>query len=73
MSSTAFVPYIDECALCSDRPGTREACKHLRQSRPCPEGLGIDVFGTVRSIGFPIAVLIDYDQPMSRYAFLLVE
>ena len=32
-----------------------------------------DVFETVRSISYPIEVLKDYDQPMNRYAFLLIE
>ena len=42
-------------------------------ARPSPEALAVDVFGTVRSLGFPIEVLSDYDQTMNRYAFLLVE
>ena len=33
----------------------------------------MDVFATVRKLGYPIEVLIDYDQAMNRYAFLLVE
>jgi hypothetical protein len=33
----------------------------------------LDVFTTVRLLGYPIEVLSRYDQPMNRYAFLLVE
>jgi len=35
--------------------------------------MAIDVFSTVRQVGYPIQVLSDYDQAMNRYAFLLVE
>jgi hypothetical protein len=35
--------------------------------------LGIDVYATVRSLGYPIEVLADLTQTMNRYAFLLVE
>jgi hypothetical protein len=34
--------------------------------------MAVDVFATVRKIGFPVEVLSDYDQPMNRYAMLLV-
>jgi len=33
----------------------------------------MDVFTTVRSLGYPIEVLSRYDQTMNRYAFLLVD
>ena len=35
--------------------------------------MAIDVFATVRKIGYPIEVLFDYSQAMNRYAFLLIE
>lgn len=69
----AFVLFMDNCAICADCAPTREECKLPNLSRPSPEGLGVDVFATVRSVDFPIEVLRDYDQPMNRYAFLLVE
>ncbi len=69
----AFLLFMDECRLCAKCGGTRVDCKKPQQARPCPEGLGVDVFGTVRSLGYPIGVLNDYQQEMNRYAFLLVE
>jgi hypothetical protein len=42
-------------------------------ARPCPESLGVDVFGTVRKYELPIRVLKDYDEQMDRYAFLLID
>ena len=68
-----FLLFMDECRICEECPGTHAECKNLQLSRPCPEGLGVDVFATVRKIGYPIAVLTDYRQPMNRYAFLMVE
>ena len=38
-----------------------------------PESLGVDVFATVRKLGYPIDVLSSYDQEMNRYAFLMIE
>lgn len=69
----AFLLFMDECSLCADCPGRRLECRDKRSARPCPEALGVDVFATVRSIGYPIEVLTDTGQTMNRYAFLLVE
>jgi hypothetical protein len=33
----------------------------------------MDVFTTIRKVGYPIDVLGDYKSEMNRYAFLLVE
>jgi predicted metal-binding protein len=63
---------MDECSLCPDCPGRRLACKNPAQARPSAEALGVDVFGTVRKLGYPIDVLTDTTQEMNRYAFLLV-
>jgi len=68
-----FLLFMDECRVCADCPGTRVGCRNPRLSRPCPEGLGVDVFATVRKLGFPIEVLADYEQTMNRYSFLMVE
>jgi predicted metal-binding protein len=69
----AFLLAMDSCSLCAECPGTRAACKNPRQARPSPEAMAVDVFSTVRKVGYPIQVLADYTQPMNRYAFLLVE
>ena len=64
---------MDSCHLCADCASARAVCKNARQSRPSPEGMAMDVFSTMRKLGYPIQVLTDYDQAMNRYAFLLVE
>jgi len=69
-----FLLFMDSCGLCGEEcTGVREECKVPRSARPTPEAMAVDVFSTVRRIGFPIEVLVDYRQPMNRYAFLLIE
>jgi predicted metal-binding protein len=71
----AFLLFMDSCEICKNETCTkiREECIHPKLSRPTPEGMAIDVFTTVRKVGYPIEVLKDYTEIMNRYAFLLVE
>jgi len=69
----AFLLKMDECRMCKECKATRIDCKKPKLARPSPEALAVDVFGTVRALGFPIEVLSKHDQTMNRYAFLLVE
>jgi predicted metal-binding protein len=69
----AFLLPMDTCELCGSCTPVREDCRHLEQARPTPDALGIDVYSTVRTLGYPIQVLSDYDETMNRYAFLLIE
>jgi predicted metal-binding protein len=68
-----FLLFMDSCSLCKECGEERVKCKNKRSARPSPEAMAIDVFSTVRQLGYPIDVLIDYSQTMNRYAFLLVE
>jgi predicted metal-binding protein len=69
----AFLLFMDSCGFCQPCPGSRRDCRDPRSARPTPEAMAVDVFSTVRKVGFPIGVLPDYRQTMNRYAFLLVE
>ena len=69
----AMALFSGDCSMCPECVPTRAECRHPGSSRPCPEGLAMDVFATVRKVGFPANVLIDRSQTMDRYAFLLVE
>ena len=69
----AFLVAMDSCTLCADCTGDRRSCKEPELARPSPEALGVDVFATVRKVGYPIHVLSSYDQEMNRYAFLMIE
>jgi len=68
----AFLLEMDECRICKECSASRVECEKPHLARPSPESLGVDVFSTVRSLGFPIDVLSEYDQTMNRYSFLLV-
>ena len=69
----AFLLFMDSCSLCDECPGDRTQCRRPREARPSPEAMAVDVFTTVRALGYSIDVLTDYAQPMNRYAFLLIE
>jgi predicted metal-binding protein len=69
----AFLIFFDSCGICLECTGERTTCKEPKLARPTADALGVDVFSTVRKLGYPIEVLSDYDQEMNRYAFLLVE
>ncbi|MHA2424918.1 MAG: DUF2284 domain-containing protein [Candidatus Thorarchaeota archaeon] len=68
----AFLLPPDSCSLCTECVSSRADCKHPELSRPAPEGLAMDVFSSVRAVGYPIDVLTTYEDTMNRYAFLLV-
>ena len=69
----AFLLLMAPCSLCEECAEARAECKHPNSARPTPEGMAMDVFATVRKVGYPIEVLSDYSQTMNRYAFLLVD
>lgn len=69
----AFLLVMDSCGLCEQCTADRKTCKQPRLSRPTPEALAIDVFATVRQIGYPIEVLRDYAETMNRYAIMLID
>jgi predicted metal-binding protein len=69
----AFMLFMDSCEICAECVPARANCKEPKTSRPSPEGMAVDVFTTVRKLGYPIDVLTDTAQTMNRYAFLLVD
>lgn len=70
----AFLLFMDSCRICGECPaGAREECKQPRSARPSPEAMAIDVYATVRQLGYPVEVLSEHSQKMNRYAFLMIE
>ncbi len=53
--------------------GRPDGLKDKRASRPGADAMGIDVYTTVRSVGYNIQPLKDYHEAMNRFAFLLIE
>ncbi len=68
-----FLVFMDECRLCFECAGSRDACKNPEKSRPSPEGLAMDVCATVKKYNYPFKILTDYNEPMNRYAFIMVQ
>lgn len=69
----AFLLFMDSCEICPECVPNRADCKEPKLSRPTAEGMAVDVFTTVRKLGYPIEVLTDPSQTMNRYAFLMVD
>ncbi|MBM4444148.1 MAG: DUF2284 domain-containing protein [Chloroflexi bacterium] len=69
----AFMLFQGACRLCAECVPARADCKKPDFSRPTPEAMAVDVFSTVRPLGYPIEVLTDRSQQMNRYGLLLVE
>ena len=69
---TLLLPF-DACMLCDTCAGSRAECRNPKIARPGADALGIDVYATVRGMGYPIEVVKTYTDAMNRYAFLLVE
>lgn len=68
-----FLLFMDSCNICQDCPGIKEECKEPKLARPTPEAMCVDVYSTVRRLGYPIQVLSRYSQEMNRYSFLLIK
>jgi len=68
-----FLLFMDTCGLCKECAAERINCRNKRYARPAPEAMAVDVFSTVKQIGYPIEVLQDYSRTMNRYAFLLID
>ncbi|MHA1906532.1 MAG: DUF2284 domain-containing protein [Candidatus Thorarchaeota archaeon] len=68
----AFLLPADSCSLCKECVSARKDCKQPKLSRPPPEALAMDVFSSVRAVGYPIDVLKTKEDTMNRYAFLLI-
>ena len=68
-----FLLPMAPCRVCEECTGKKEDCKNPQLPRPTPEGMGIDVYTTVRKYGFPIEVVSDYFKTINKYAFLLIE
>lgn len=68
-----FALIMSSCPVCKDCVAKPEDCRHPGSARPMPEGMGVDVFATARSVGYPVDVLTDHEDQMNRFAILLIE
>jgi len=66
----ALVLFPGDCSLCPECVSRLEDCENPGPGWPSLEALGVDVFATVRRLGYPIEALTDRSHTMNRYAFL---
>lgn len=69
----AFFLLFGGCPLCRECREDRTACRQPERARPSPEAFAVDVYATVKKLGYPIAVKTEQTQAMDRYVFLMVE
>ena len=68
----ALAFWAGPCTLCKECPAEGD-CLNPRDSRPSMEGVGIDVFETVRRAGFRLRTLKDAGDFIKYYAVILLE
>jgi predicted metal-binding protein len=69
----AFVFSQSNCSLCKECASIKEDCKNPEKLRPSPEAFAIDVYGTVRNLGYEINVVTQPHKKIDRFAILIIE
>ena len=68
--------YCDPCIPEQDKPldqAPKRFCKHQDRARPSMEACGIDVFKTVRKVGYEAEVFTSPYQEITLFGLLLIE
>lgn len=65
------VRYCRLCKSCAVDRG--KPCPTPEKVRPCDQSFGIDVYRTVRNLGFPCDVLQNQEDVQNRYGFVFLE
>lgn len=61
------------CYFCKECNIEEEQCRYPEKARPAMEACGIDVFSTVKNLGFPIEVVRTRRQCPNYYGLILVD
>jgi predicted metal-binding protein len=61
------------CYFCKECNLKEKWCRHADRARPSMEACGIDVFSTVKKVGFPIEVVRQRRQCPNYYGLILVD
>jgi predicted metal-binding protein len=71
----AFLLQLGSCSLCKNcvAEGTRNKCINKTKARPGADAMGIDVYQTAHNAGYPIQVVKNKNEPVNRFAFLLID
>jgi len=69
LDGDVFAFSMSDCALCGECAGKSGLpCRDPRRARPAFHSVGVDVFTTVRNLGFPIEPLRNPGEPQNWYA-----
>jgi len=69
----AFLLSFDNCNLCGECTADPRDCRLPYMRRPTMEAFAIDVYSSVRRLGYSISVKKDREEKPDRFALLLVE
>ena len=61
------------CSLCKECNLEQQVCRNSDRARPAMEACGIDVFTTVKKVGFPIEVVRTKSQCPNYYGLVLID
>ena len=67
-----FILLFGGCPLCKECKVVRILCRQPERARPAPEAMAVDVYSTVKNLGYPIEVKTELTQAMDRYIFLML-
>jgi predicted metal-binding protein len=64
---------MSDCTMCKECAYPNKNCRFPKKARPAMQGLGIDVYATVRKFGLPLKPLKDHSEPQNWYSLVLLE
>ena len=68
-----FAFSMSDCALCEECTYPHAPCRDARRARPAMQGMGIDVFATVKKRNLPLEPLASEDaKPQNWYSLVLI-
>ncbi|HDQ92852.1 MAG TPA: DUF2284 domain-containing protein [Synergistetes bacterium] len=68
----AFLLSFDNCNLCDECVPSPSECHHPYMRRPTMEAFAIDVYSSVRKLGYEVSVRRSPEDPEDRFALMLV-
>lgn len=64
---------MSDCTLCKECAYPSEKCRFPMKARPAMQGVGIDVYATVRKFGLPLRPLRTLEEEQNWYSLVLIE
>ena len=64
---------MSDCTMCKECAYPNEKCRFPKKARPAMQGVGIDVYATVRRQGLPVKPLRTREEEQNWYSLVLIE